>query len=42
MAQNNHTPVDFWLDCTLAELREWIDVNNEIAHNRIQAAFKKE
>ena len=33
MAQNNHTPVDFWLDCTLAELREWIDVNNEIVES---------
>lgn len=30
MAQNNHTPVNFWLGCTLGELRQWIEVNNRI------------
>ncbi len=37
MARLNNTPVSFWLSCTLSELGRWI-----VAHNRIQAAFKKE
>lgn len=33
MAQNNHTPVSFWLGCPLGELRRWIEVNNKVVES---------
>lgn len=31
MAQNNHTPVPFWLSVTLPDLGKWIKESNRIA-----------
>ena len=34
LAQNNYTPLSFWLDETLVHLRDWIDANNELMRER--------
>jgi hypothetical protein len=34
MAQNNNTPVSYWLSVPLSELTEWIDDNNHIIERR--------
>lgn len=30
LAKNTNTPIGFWLDMPVPELRMWIDVNNEV------------
>lgn len=30
LAQNNSTPIPFWLDLSLPDLQEWIGANNRV------------
>lgn len=36
LAQNNYTPVDYWLRLPLKELSEWVETNNRIIEERRQ------
>ena len=37
MAKNTHTGVDFWLQLPLVEFADWIEENNLIVREEIQA-----
>lgn len=34
LARNNHTPISFFLECPLMELRFWVRANNDIENDR--------
>ena len=34
LAHNNYTPVDYWLSLPLAELHEWIEINNRLVEEQ--------
>ncbi len=40
MAQQNNTPVDFWLSINLPELLRWIKANNAVVQEQKEAKAK--
>jgi len=41
MAQDNNTPVPFWLSLTLMELTQWIHDHNQIVKEKRQKRQKR-
>jgi len=41
LAHNTSTPIPFWLDLTLVELRRWIAANNNVLAERKEGANGK-